>query len=128
MLQSLPVFIFANQAGLDMLETTLVALQDITLDKIFDESGRKALCTDFAKLMEQVKLIITKFSSYNCTFHLENDLNFGPFVYSAFRVLHICQLESACRRWGGMCRMIKPLHGKYSPEKTTLFTAWLSLS
>ena len=29
-------------------------LQDITLDKIFDEAGRKALCTDFAKLMEQV--------------------------------------------------------------------------
>ena len=37
-----------------MLETTLVALQDITLDKIFDESGRKALFADFAKLMEQV--------------------------------------------------------------------------
>ncbi|KAK6936050.1 Homeobox domain [Dillenia turbinata] len=52
-LKSLPFFIFANQAGLDMLETTLVALQDITLDKIFDESGRKALCTDFAKVMQQ---------------------------------------------------------------------------
>ncbi|KAG8655252.1 homeobox-leucine zipper protein REVOLUTA isoform X2 [Manihot esculenta] len=52
-LKSLPVFIFANQAGMDMLETTLVALQDITLDKIFDESGRKALCADFAKLMQQ---------------------------------------------------------------------------
>ncbi|KAJ4843176.1 hypothetical protein Tsubulata_044835 [Turnera subulata] len=52
-LKSLPVFIFANQAGLDMLETTLVALQDITLDKIFDESGRKALFSDFAKLMQQ---------------------------------------------------------------------------
>ncbi|XP_050371712.1 homeobox-leucine zipper protein REVOLUTA [Argentina anserina] len=52
-LKSLPVFIFANQAGLDMLETTLVALQDISLDKIFDESGRKTLCTDFAKLMQQ---------------------------------------------------------------------------
>ncbi|KAF7823398.1 Homeobox-leucine zipper protein REVOLUTA [Senna tora] len=51
--QSLPVFIFANQAGLDMLETTLVALQDITLDKIFDEAGRKALCADFPKLMQQ---------------------------------------------------------------------------
>ncbi|KAL1197292.1 Homeobox-leucine zipper protein REVOLUTA [Cardamine amara subsp. amara] len=48
-----PVFMFANQAGLDMLETTLVALQDITLEKIFDESGRKALCPDFAKLMQQ---------------------------------------------------------------------------
>lgn len=52
-LKSLPVFIFANQAGLDMLETTLVALQDISLDKIFDESGRKTLCADFAKLMQQ---------------------------------------------------------------------------
>ncbi|KAF5930974.1 hypothetical protein HYC85_031847 [Camellia sinensis] len=52
-LKSLPVFIFANQAGLDMLETTLVALQDITLDKIFDESGRKALYSDFAKIMQQ---------------------------------------------------------------------------
>ncbi|MBA0774549.1 hypothetical protein Gotri_009751 [Gossypium trilobum] len=50
---SQPVFIFANQAGLDMLETTLVALQDITLDKLFDESGRKALCSDFGKLMQQ---------------------------------------------------------------------------
>uniref|UniRef100_A0A5B6YRS5 Putative homeobox-leucine zipper protein REVOLUTA n=1 Tax=Davidia involucrata TaxID=16924 RepID=A0A5B6YRS5_DAVIN len=52
-LKSLPVFIFANQAGLDMLETTLVALQDITLDKIFDESGHKALYSDFAKIMQQ---------------------------------------------------------------------------
>ena len=55
LLQSLPVFIFANQAGLDMLETTLVALQDITLDKIFDDSGRKALYSDFAKIMQQVR-------------------------------------------------------------------------
>ncbi|CAL5211262.1 unnamed protein product [Lathyrus oleraceus] len=52
-LKSQPVFVFANQSGLDMLETTLVSLQDITLDKIFDESGRKALCSDFAKLMQQ---------------------------------------------------------------------------
>ncbi|KAE9600600.1 putative transcription factor & lipid binding HD-SAD family [Lupinus albus] len=52
-LKSLPVFVFANQSGLDMMETTLVALQDITLDKIFDESGRKAFFADFAKLMQQ---------------------------------------------------------------------------
>ncbi|XP_019447870.1 PREDICTED: homeobox-leucine zipper protein REVOLUTA-like [Lupinus angustifolius] len=52
-LKSQPMFIFANQAGLDMMETTLVALQDITLDKIFDESGRKALFSDFAKIMQQ---------------------------------------------------------------------------
>ncbi|KAH6814640.1 Homeobox-leucine zipper family protein / lipid-binding START domain-containing protein [Perilla frutescens var. frutescens] len=52
-LKALPVFIFANQAGMDMLETTLVSLQDITLDKIFDDSGRKALFSEFAKIMEQ---------------------------------------------------------------------------
>ncbi|KAI4368772.1 hypothetical protein MLD38_017287 [Melastoma candidum] len=52
-LKALPVFIFANQAGLEMLETTLVTLQDITLDKIFDEAGRKTLCSDFPQLMQQ---------------------------------------------------------------------------
>lgn len=49
-----PVFTFANQAGLDMLETTLVALQDITLDKIFDEAGLKQFHSGLVKLMEQV--------------------------------------------------------------------------
>ncbi|KAL5990646.1 Homeobox-leucine zipper protein hox9 [Asimina triloba] len=48
-----PFFTFANQAGLDMLETTLLALQDIQLDKIFDESGQKVLCSEFAKIMQQ---------------------------------------------------------------------------
>ncbi|XP_076957638.1 homeobox-leucine zipper protein REVOLUTA-like [Bidens hawaiensis] len=52
-LRSLPVFMFANQAGLDMLETTLVSLQDITLDKMFDDSGQKALVPEFAKIMQQ---------------------------------------------------------------------------
>ncbi|KAI4297057.1 hypothetical protein L6164_036965 [Bauhinia variegata] len=48
-----PVFTFANQAGLDMLETTLVALQDIMLDKVLDEAGRKILCSEFSKIMQQ---------------------------------------------------------------------------
>ncbi|KAG7019477.1 Homeobox-leucine zipper protein HOX32, partial [Cucurbita argyrosperma subsp. argyrosperma] len=48
-----PVFTFANQAGLDMLETTLVALQDITLDKILEDAGRKILCSEFSKIMQQ---------------------------------------------------------------------------
>lgn len=56
-LQASPVFTFANQAGLDMLETTLVALQDITLDKILDEAGRKILFTEFSKIMQQVRSI-----------------------------------------------------------------------
>lgn len=54
-MQALPVFTFANQAGLDMLETTLVALQDITLEKIFDEQGRKALFTEMPQIMQQVR-------------------------------------------------------------------------
>ncbi|KAK4483403.1 hypothetical protein RD792_010589 [Penstemon davidsonii] len=51
-LKALPVFTFANQAGLDLLETSLVALQDITIDKIFDECGRKALFSIFSKIMQ----------------------------------------------------------------------------
>ncbi|KAF7830109.1 Homeobox-leucine zipper protein ATHB-8 [Senna tora] len=52
-LKALPVFTFANQAGLDMLETTLVALQDITLDKIFDDNGKKTLFSEFPQIMQQ---------------------------------------------------------------------------
>jgi homeobox-leucine zipper protein len=52
--QAAPVFTFANQAGLDMLETTLIALQDISLEKILDDDGRKALCSEFPKIMQQV--------------------------------------------------------------------------
>lgn len=37
-----------------MLETTLVALQDITLEKIFDDNGRKTLCSEFPQIMQQV--------------------------------------------------------------------------
>lgn len=47
------VFTFANQAGLDLLETTLVALQDIMLDKILDEAGRKILLSEFSRIMQQ---------------------------------------------------------------------------
>ncbi|RWR72493.1 homeobox-leucine zipper protein ATHB-15-like protein [Cinnamomum micranthum f. kanehirae] len=52
-LKALPVFTFANQAGFDMLETTLVALQDITLEKIFDDQGRKVLYNEFPQIMQQ---------------------------------------------------------------------------
>ncbi|RYQ96366.1 hypothetical protein Ahy_B08g092103 isoform H [Arachis hypogaea] len=53
-LKASPVFIFANQAELDMLETTLVALQDIMLNKVLDESGKKILCSEFSKIMQQL--------------------------------------------------------------------------
>ncbi|MBA0694070.1 hypothetical protein Goari_004401, partial [Gossypium aridum] len=52
-LKALPVFTFANQAGLDMLETTLVSLQDISLEKILDENGRKTLFAEFPQVMQQ---------------------------------------------------------------------------
>ncbi|XP_054789068.1 homeobox-leucine zipper protein ATHB-8-like [Prosopis cineraria] len=52
-LKALPTFTFANQAGLDMLETTLVALQDITLEKIFDDSGKRILYSEFPHIMQQ---------------------------------------------------------------------------
>ncbi|XP_065850680.1 homeobox-leucine zipper protein ATHB-8-like [Euphorbia lathyris] len=52
-LKGVPVFTFGNQAGLDMLETTLVALQDMSLEKIFDENGRKALWSEFPQIMQQ---------------------------------------------------------------------------
>ncbi|CAL9137850.1 unnamed protein product [Musa acuminata var. zebrina] len=48
-----PVFTFSNQAGLDMLETTLIALQDLSLEKILDDNGRKVLCSEFPKIMQQ---------------------------------------------------------------------------
>ncbi|KAJ0242252.1 Homeobox-leucine zipper protein ATHB-15 [Hirschfeldia incana] len=52
-MKAMPVFTFANQAGLDMLETTLVSLQDISLEKIFDDNGRKTLCSEFPQIMQQ---------------------------------------------------------------------------
>jgi hypothetical protein len=67
LLQASPIFTFSNQAGLDMLETTLVALQDIMLDKVLDEAGRKILCSEFSKIMQQVIIIIYiyKFMQFN---------------------------------------------------------------
>lgn len=60
-MQASPVFTFTNQAGLDMLETTLVALQDIRLEKILDDGGRKVLCSEFDKIMQQVLLLLFAF-------------------------------------------------------------------
>jgi hypothetical protein len=56
-----------------MLETTLVALQDIMLDKVLDEVGRKRrkiLCSEFSKIMQQVTknltiLFVSLVTSYN---------------------------------------------------------------
>jgi homeobox-leucine zipper protein len=54
-MQAMPALTFANQSGLDMLETTLAALQDTTLEKVLDDQGTKNLvCADLiANVMEQ---------------------------------------------------------------------------
>ncbi|KAI8004766.1 Homeobox-leucine zipper protein ATHB-15 [Camellia lanceoleosa] len=57
-LNALPVFTFANQARLDLLETTLVALQDITLERILDDHGKKTLFSELPQIMQQVQFFI----------------------------------------------------------------------
>ncbi|KVH90325.1 hypothetical protein Ccrd_007660 [Cynara cardunculus var. scolymus] len=52
-LKAVPDFTFANQAGLDMLETTLVSLQDITVDKILDGGGRTNVCSELPQILQQ---------------------------------------------------------------------------
>lgn len=52
--KSLPLFTFANQAGLDMLEiSTHMALQELSLEKTLDEDSRKSLCTVLSEVMQQ---------------------------------------------------------------------------
>ncbi|KAH9301726.1 hypothetical protein KI387_013309, partial [Taxus chinensis] len=52
-LQSLPEFIFANEAGLDMLETTSGCLQDLQWDQTLDESDKEDIYSDITKVMQQ---------------------------------------------------------------------------
>lgn len=51
--QAIPVLTFANKAGLEMLQTTLVDLQNTTLESIFMEEGRKAICREFPHTIQQ---------------------------------------------------------------------------
>lgn len=48
-----PDIIFANQSGLDMLETTSSALQHIEWQKTLDENGRKSACTELTEVMQR---------------------------------------------------------------------------
>ncbi|GJY01525.1 homeobox-leucine zipper protein ATHB-15 [Tanacetum coccineum] len=41
-----------SMKALDMLKTTPVALQDISLEKILDENGRKSFCNEFPQIMQ----------------------------------------------------------------------------
>ncbi|KAI8024569.1 hypothetical protein LOK49_LG03G00185 [Camellia lanceoleosa] len=58
-LNALPVFTFANQARLDLLETNLVALQDITLERILDDHGKKTLFFELPQIMQQTLMYYT---------------------------------------------------------------------
>nr|AWD38913.1 class III homeodomain-leucine zipper protein [Coryphopteris nipponica] len=48
-----PDIIFANQSGLDMLETTSSALQGLDWQKTLDDNGKKSLCADFAEVIQR---------------------------------------------------------------------------
>jgi homeobox-leucine zipper protein len=51
--QGLPEFMFANRAGLDMLETTSGDLQNLVWEKTLDEEGQKTAYTDFTLVLQQ---------------------------------------------------------------------------
>nr|ABD75295.1 class III homeodomain-leucine zipper protein C3HDZ1 [Marchantia polymorpha] len=51
--KSLPEFTFGNRAGLEMLETSSGALQELTWEKTLDENGRKPAYSDFTQVMTQ---------------------------------------------------------------------------
>lgn len=59
--QPSPMFTFGNNAALDMPKTMLVNPQGfrvldrlVLLEAILDDKGRKALCAEFSKVMQQV--------------------------------------------------------------------------
>ncbi|KAK4786545.1 hypothetical protein SAY86_010378 [Trapa natans] len=126
-LRVLPVFTFANQAGLDMLETTLVALQDNTLDKIFDDNGRKTLCSEFPQIMQQVQ---TKWPLFLFlpipTVDGTSLLECAMCVFS-YRVSCASRAASVYRVWGGRSRTRGQWHGR-SWMKRRMPTASVSCS
>lgn len=131
LLQAVPVFTFANQAGLDMLETTLVALQDISLEKIFDDHGRKNLCSEIPQIMHQVShfdhISIESFSvGKTSSFEI---IWFDLIICLCWknRVLHRFKAEFVCRAWAGPSRTREPWRGK-SWTKTKIRTASASCS
>ena len=54
--QASPIFTFANQAGLDMLETTPMELKDLSWEQTFDELTQKTFCSILNQVMQQVLL------------------------------------------------------------------------
>ncbi|KAL6623427.1 hypothetical protein ACP70R_033306 [Stipagrostis hirtigluma subsp. patula] len=52
-LKPAPMLTFANSAGLDILETTLINIQDMPLEAVLDDEGRKVLYLELPKIMQQ---------------------------------------------------------------------------
>ena len=53
---------FANSAGFDILETTVVNIQDLPLEAVLNDEGQKALFAQLPKIMQQVLVL--------CSYHL----------------------------------------------------------
>nr|ABD75301.1 class III homeodomain-leucine zipper protein C3HDZ2 [Selaginella kraussiana] len=51
--KTIPEFIFANRAGLEMLDTTWNDLHGLPWDKTLDDNGRKSSASDFAQIIQQ---------------------------------------------------------------------------
>ncbi|XP_062203020.1 homeobox-leucine zipper protein HOX33-like isoform X2 [Phragmites australis] len=52
-LKAAPMLMFANSAGLDILETTLINIQDMLLEAVLSDEGREALFLELPKIMHQ---------------------------------------------------------------------------
>ncbi|GJM95154.1 hypothetical protein PR202_ga11862 [Eleusine coracana subsp. coracana] len=52
-LKASPMLVFANSAGLDILETTLINIQDMPLETVLGDEGQKALLLELPKIMNQ---------------------------------------------------------------------------
>jgi hypothetical protein len=53
------MLMFTNSAGLDILETTLINIQDMSLETVLGDECQKALFLELPKIMNQVMLTIT---------------------------------------------------------------------
>lgn len=54
---------FANSAGFDILETTMVNIQDMPLEGVLDDEGRKVLFLELPKIMQQVPTLMSQRSA-----------------------------------------------------------------
>jgi hypothetical protein len=52
------MLMFTNSAGLDILETTLINIQDMSLETVLGDECQKALFLELPKIMNQVMLTI----------------------------------------------------------------------